>query len=45
MVEHLRFPGQNQERFGVACHVLCFQISSSFPVQGATPTEEEAHGM
>ena len=45
MAEHQRLLGQDQEGSGTACHVLCFQDSRGFLVQGEAQTEKEVtHG-
>lgn len=44
MAQHLGLSGQDQEGTGTACHVLCVQVSSGVPVQGATASKEEVDG-
>ncbi len=43
MAQHLRFPGQNQERFGTARNVLRIQVCCGIPLQGKAETEEKVN--
>lgn len=44
MAQHLRLPGQNQERLRASRNVLCVQISRRLPMQGTPQTEKETDG-